>query len=387
MENNTNRNMNNTNMNNTTQNAGARPPQKKKKFRFHPNKDGIMALIVLFLVVVLIITIIVCCAKAIADAVNKNDKTSGTTGGTLPGGSTTVSTTVPNGTTSSTTAPILGSWTMMDGVKKVATSEMYEGDLVLVNDANAYTFPTAMSRAITDMYKQTGHNTAYVLGNKSATATMPEYRVMLHSKIIAPLASMLSDMKSENSTLVSDKLMLSSGYRTSEYQSKLYENALAKGEEAYSQQSGFSEHHTGLAFDIKIYTAAGKTTDLREAEQNWILDNCADYGFVLRYEESKKDITKILGESWHFRYVGIVHAKYMTANNLCLEEYIELLRNSHTYGKSAGALEYAYGGDEYVIYFVKAGETAETEIPVPKNAESVEISGNNVDGFIVTVKK
>ena len=58
----------------------------------------------------------------------------------------------------------------------------------------------------------------------------------------------------------------------------------------------------------------------------WINKNCYKYGFVVRYTEEKQRLTKIQDEPWHFRYVGIPHAYYMTTNNLCLEEYIDLVR-------------------------------------------------------------
>lgn len=70
---------------------------------------------------------------------------------------------------------------------------------------------------------------------------------------------------------------------------------------------------------------------MRENEQAWMEQNCAKYGFVVRYDGSKFEKTGILDESWHYRYVGVPHATYMMENNLCLEEYLELLKNSYAY--------------------------------------------------------
>lgn len=378
--------------NNVPNKNGGRPP--KKKLRFHPNKDGIMALLVLFLVVILIITIIVCCAKAISDAVRKNK------GGTTTSPSTAISTpitTTPPETTGditttapfSTTAPPKGAWNENYVIKPMSSELIHEGDLVLVNYANEYTFPNSMKKSIVDMWGQSGYSSIYVLGNKAASATMPEYKVMLSKNIISPLVSMLEAMKRANPDTLSggDKFLLSSGYRTYEYQQLLYSAAVNRGEEGYSQKAGFSEHHTGLVFDLKIFTAEKATVDLRSAEQDWITENCANYGFILRYDESKTDITKILGESWHFRYVGVPHAKYMTEHNLCLEEYVDMLRESHTYGRKE-PLNFSYDGKSYTVYFVPADtQTGTTSLPVPSNSESYTVSGNNVDGFIVTVTK
>ena len=96
----------------------------------------------------------------------------------------------------------------------------------------------------------------------------------------------------------------------------------------YSCAPGTSEHQTGLAVDLaditKSYafleepfkdTAAGK----------WLAENCTRFGFILRFEKEKQDITGIIYEPWHFRYVGRYHATRMTEMGLCLEEYIELL--------------------------------------------------------------
>ena len=57
----------------------------------------------------------------------------------------------------------------------------------------------------------------------------------------------------------------------------------------------------------------------------WLKKNAEDYGFVLRYPKDKEDITKIAYESWHWRYVGVEHAKKMNELNMCLEEYVEYL--------------------------------------------------------------
>ena len=56
-------------------------------------------------------------------------------------------------------------------------------------------------------------------------------------------------------------------------------------------------------------------------EIKWLINNCFNYGFILRYPENKEDITLYKFEPWHFRYVGVEVATYMYENNLCLEEY------------------------------------------------------------------
>jgi len=79
---------------------------------------------------------------------------------------------------------------------------------------------------------------------------------------------------------------------------------------------GTSEHQTGLAADIK---GSQKVYD-------WLAENSWKYGFILRYPDDKIDITGIIFEPWHFRYVGTTMAKDVYESGLCLEEYLEALK-------------------------------------------------------------
>lgn len=141
-------------------------------------------------------------------------------------------------------------------------------------------------------------------------------------------------------------LFLRSGYRSISTQEVNYnkniEAEMAKGntrEEAvaltnkYYTLPGHSEHHTGLAFDIitpeyhkNIYELDERFA--KEQAYTWLTAHAAEYGFILRYPKDKEDITNISFEPWHYRYVGVEHAKYIKKNNLCLEEYIALLKSA-----------------------------------------------------------
>ena len=81
---------------------------------------------------------------------------------------------------------------------------------------------------------------------------------------------------------------------------------------------GTSEHNAGLAMDICSLEQNFEET--REFE--WLCENAADYGFILRYPEDKQDVTKIIYEPWHWRYVGVEAAQEMKASGECLEEYL-----------------------------------------------------------------
>ena len=84
---------------------------------------------------------------------------------------------------------------------------------------------------------------------------------------------------------------------------------------------GESEHHTGLAFDLNVPGQSFGDT----AQYVWLKQNCWDYGFIMRYTDEKDDITGIVGEEWHVRYVGVEHAQKMRDMDYCLEEYVDYL--------------------------------------------------------------
>lgn len=138
-------------------------------------------------------------------------------------------------------------------------------------------------------------------------------------------------------------LSVTSAYRSYDYQYKLYNQYIDKEmsrhpswtkEEAiaevntYSAIAGTSEHQTGLACDMHNLSSA-KVEFADTPESEWLEDNCYKFGFILRYEEDKMDITGgIIYEPWHFRYVGRYHASRMHELDYCLEEYIEYLNNN-----------------------------------------------------------
>ena len=112
-----------------------------------------------------------------------------------------------------------------------------------------------------------------------------------------------------------------SGFRSYETQTQLYQNYVDKDGKAeadrYSARPGYSEHQTGLAFDL-IGTNGDLVTEEKAAQ--WLLDHAADYGFVVRYRKGKEKETGYMAEEWHLRYVG-KEAKDIAASGLSLEEY------------------------------------------------------------------
>jgi len=151
------------------------------------------------------------------------------------------------------------------------------------------------------------------------------------ARAIAQLEKMLDD---GNATGL--QLMVCSAYRSIARQDQLFEQMkqqyIAQGmteQEAYDKTSTIrtphacSEHSSGLAADIvavNYQTLDDGFGDTPEAK--WLAAHAAEYGFILRYPKDKEDVTGIIWEPWHFRYVGVENAQKIKDSGLCLEEYL-----------------------------------------------------------------
>ncbi len=119
------------------------------------------------------------------------------------------------------------------------------------------------------------------------------------------------------------KLWVGSGFRSYDTQKMLYNNYVNKdGKEAadtYSARAGYSEHQSGLCFDLNSDSDAFTNTK----EGKWVNDNAYKYGFVIRFPKNKEEYTGYEYESWHLRYVGEELAKKLYNNGdwISLEEY------------------------------------------------------------------
>lgn len=115
--------------------------------------------------------------------------------------------------------------------------------------------------------------------------------------------------------------------QVSEYMSQGLSEQDAKAEAAKSVAiPGTSEHELGLAVDIADINNQNLISGMEsQPVQQWLMENCWKYGFILRYPPDKSDITGIVYEPWHYRYVGYGAAKYIYENNLTLEEYLEAI--------------------------------------------------------------
>ena len=159
---------------------------------------------------------------------------------------------------------------------------------------------------------------------------------------------------------------VNSGFREFEEQAKLYKEMGS----SYALPPGYSEHNLGLSIDV------GSTLMKMEIapEGKWMAENAWEYGFILRYPKDKTNITGIEYEPWHFRYVGLPHSALMKEKNLVLEEYIDYLKKEKT-------VKTTVDGVNYFITYHPVSETLEIVEPI---LSQYEISGNNVDGVILT---
>ena len=164
-----------------------------------------------------------------------------------------------------------------------------------------------------------------VYENKTGSYYVKDKTVLVDERIIKPLNKMMDDFYKHSGLKTVNVI---SGYRSVEYQKELYEKIKAQNGADYAKRycakPKYSEHHTGLAIDLGIYHSDNGSSENfnGKGEYSWFYDNCYRYGFILRYDENKEDITGIAFEPWHFRYVGVKAATNMHKDKLCLEEYL-----------------------------------------------------------------
>ncbi len=179
-----------------------------------------------------------------------------------------------------------------------------------------------------------------------------------------------------------------SGWRSRKEQQIIWEECLEESGEEFTRKfvavPGHSEHQTGLAIDlgrrqeeIDFICPEFPYTGICGAFRRY----AADYGFVERYPAGKETVTGIGHEPWHFRYVGVPHAHVMTGLGLTLEEYLDFMKD-YPHGRKAYPCRVQ--GVEMAVSYLAGELGGETVLEIPGTAPWT-VSGNNVDGFIVTV--
>lgn len=224
-------------------------------------------------------------------------------------------------------------------------------------------------------------HTLEVWTHEQAEHVQQQQTIQLEKSSLQHLSALMKESAADG------EIIVVSGYRSVEEQQQIYEQSLldngADFTARFVARPHESEHQTGLAVDVGQYK---EQVDLLcpsfpdEAACLRFKQLAASYGFIQRYKEEKKSLTGIDCEPWHFRYVGYPHAIIMEQRGLCLEEYITMLRLYSPFTPLVFPTETA----PIMIYFVAAKEGESTLLPVDLNSY-YQLSGNNVDGFIVTV--
>ena len=243
--------------------------------------------------------------------------------------------------------------------RRLERSAVHRGDLILVNAQLPFAGPEEQDRVRLDA------------------------NVMLARRAAEPLRRLVRALGGWS------VLVPVSGWRSQREQQEIYESSLRQNGRAFTEQfvalPGHSEHQTGLAIDLgqagpdldficPAFPYSGICQKFRR--------RAADYGFVERYRAGKESVTGIAHEPWHFRYVGRPHAAIMMQRNLVLEEYHSFLKN---FPLGSTPLCWKEGKGVWKIVFVPL-QGAQTCIPWGGTG-SWAVSGNNEDGFILTLWK
>lgn len=133
-------------------------------------------------------------------------------------------------------------------------------------------------------------------------------------------------------------LYVTSGYRSYGLQEELFENKIYRVQQAYGcgydeaaaiaatevARPGTSEHNTGLAVDL-LYDGCWELERYWEDGEafDWMMAHCAEYGFILRFPDGAEDITGVIYEPWHYRYVGVEAATDIMSRGITLEQYLQ----------------------------------------------------------------
>lgn len=343
---------------------------KKRQYARKKKRGKIILIILLCITIAAVWALIGVIAMRLAGSVDRPAQTTVS----VP-----TTTAAPVVTGETTTAPVMQTQAPDMQTVLIEKEQVSSGSLILVS--------SLLGRAY-DFEQESDLVTLY--GNKSGSYRISSTALKLNRETLDALNTMFDAYYAETGNR---DYQITQASRTFEEQKSIYDSYLKTyGVEQGSllaAQPGYSEHHSGYAIDMNVYTAAGISHSLSTAGEvdpiySWIYENAAKYGFVQRYPEGKTTVTGITNEPWHFRYVGRGHAAYMEENSLVLEEYIALL---YKYPYDGKHLTFSYDGVSYEVFFVPFDEETEAaEITLRADA-TYTISGNNWDGVIVTVSK
>ncbi len=332
--------------------------QKNRRRAYKVRYDRIIFVVAILIVLILILS-------SCISSCGKDKKPSGTNDSVVDN----MSTTDPNtGTNSSadltpgdsaadSQAPV----TLTYANTTLEAAEVHRGNLILVNAANPCEF-----------------NTTAITEGTSTEVQMTTIRSILDTKSNSPYtaANLIVGMDREAAYAMDAWLV---GFYTATGNSDI---RMIRGYDPASEDPDFLSGRTCM---IGTYPAVGSSNYYKqEGTYAWAGENAHNYGFVLRYPEDKAsrfDANISSNTTAVFRYVGIAAATYMYQNNQCLEEYLETVK-----GYSIdNMLTVTAANATYGVYYVPANANGSTSFSVPADPAQYTVSGNNMDGFVVTV--
>jgi len=277
-------------------------------------------------------------------------------------------------------------------IYRIENTDIRLGSLVLVDKDNKYEL------------KESDLPLVLVRDAKTVPFQMrPDYVTKLSQTVIEPLDELMQAYINE---VGENTVYIYIGYRDEAAQQKTLDDFTAMlGRSAALKRvalPGHSEHHTGLAMDFgALVDGVHHTFDYRESNHHaptkWFAENSYRFGFILSFPEDRAKDGETIYEPWHYRYVGYPHSHIMFDNNWSLKEYLtEIAGYSQERPFKAD-----YNGDLYEIFFYSGYEITFTFdnptgdylheddiIDIYKEFfDSISVSGNNIDGFIVTIRK
>ena len=250
------------------------------------------------------------------------------------------------------------------GTFTVTATDTLHGPLVLVNNDHAYTFPATQEHLASLNDKRVSHTPRIYMQSGLST--------YMDSTALDALDAMLVDFHAATGK---DDITLKYAYRSAEDQQALIDDGSA------TVAVGHSDHHTGLGIQLGYYRDNRTYALSTDPVYNWLFENCYKYGFVIRYPADKATETGVEDYGEYFRYVGVAHATYMTDQGLCMEEYVEKLKE---YDSEDPLGIKAADGKYYEVYYVAVDGSATVKHPTNY---AYTISGTNEGGVVVTVDR
>ncbi|MGE5631199.1 MAG: D-alanyl-D-alanine carboxypeptidase family protein [Caulobacteraceae bacterium] len=251
-------------------------------------------------------------------------------------------------------------------------NDLLKNNLILVNKDNTLAkdyFPKGLTNLVLTKGRSTG-------------------KYNINSEALEGLDKMLGDAYAAGVK----NFVVTSSFRTYDKQNTIFNNKVGVlsrtmyRRDAIEEASkvvavpGTSEHQTGLAVDI-----CNETTSLigrfgSTPQGKWLYENSWKYGYVIRYPEDKTQITGIINEPWHIRYVGKGHSEFMKEKNLCLEEYVQYIKDNRIVSFNDR------DGNSYIAHYIdKDGFDGEALVLEPLDGYTWSISELDNDGYALTL--